>query len=400
MTCLSRALLRQVTDRLDEQSVAAIFDALRLIFEPYEARRKARSKPQQEKFKATGRELTEEIVLLAMQGRGWLRISLANGYLKRRDGPGICFRAIVKAMEAASLIEVRLGYLDRKTGVRRRTMIRAMPYLRALMAEHGFTPSHSELPTVTTVLNGKKADLTPSLMEADAVIRRFNAVAAQGRLTMPQSASPPDVYLVRKLKGGVNCGGRLFGGWWQYAPKADRPAFLIDGEPVAELDFKAMQPRILFALEGKQMDFDPYVVPGANVDREAGKLAYHLLVNGKPKKKSNRKCPLNYQGEFTDWFLSKESFHSFMERLQDRLSPIAHHFGPDAWKLLQFEESELAIAIIATCLAEGIMVYPIHDSFIVKDSDKETVDQIMKDEFHKRYGVSCEGGISGICTFM
>ncbi|RYG95813.1 MAG: hypothetical protein EON58_13410 [Alphaproteobacteria bacterium] len=379
---------------IDVVASRSLVAVLRLIFEPFEDRKRARSKVQQAKFEETSYAIIIAIAYAAVAGRGSLRVELSNAHLKRRGGPGLCLRSILYALRAAGLIQMKLGYFDRRTGRRRRTKVRATPYFRAMMMSVGITPSHSECPTVTTLLNGKKAVLTETLRESDAVIRRFNALAAQGHLTLPQGVSPPDNFLVRKLKGGVECGGRLYGGWWQELPETDRARLLIDGEPVVELDFKAMQPRILFARQGIRLDFDPYLVSGSNVDRKAGKLVYHRLVNGKRSTTSKRKCPLNFQKEFKEWFADKDSFNGFVAELEFHLKPISHYFGPEAWMSLQFEESELAIAILATCLDEGIMVYLIHDSFVTKEADHVRVHQIMLDAFLNRYGITAEGGIS------
>ena len=45
-------------------------------------------------------------------------------------------------------------------------------------------------------------------------------------------------------------GGRLFGGWWQNLPKHERHRIRIDGEPVVDLDFASMFPRLAYLKVG------------------------------------------------------------------------------------------------------------------------------------------------------
>ena len=47
-------------------------------------------------------------------------------------------------------------------------------------------------------------------------------------------------------------------GNWQSMPPEQRKTILIDGYPVVELDFDAFHLTMLYAIEGKQLDYDPY----------------------------------------------------------------------------------------------------------------------------------------------
>ena len=71
---------------------------------------------------------------------------------------------------------------------------------------------------------------------------------------MPQTVDPGDRWLRRVFNNGhtdFRHGGRLAGGFWMDLPKAlRRRAISIGGEPVAELDYRAMMPRLLYASVG------------------------------------------------------------------------------------------------------------------------------------------------------
>ena len=78
-------------------------------------------------------------------------------------------------------------------------------------------------------------------------------------------------------------GGRLYGGHWEYAPKARRKLLTINGEPTAELDFKALHPRLLYGRLGLEMASDPYEleIGGQPVSRDLSKVTlnqYELML--------------------------------------------------------------------------------------------------------------------------
>lgn len=146
-----------------------------------------------------------------------------------------------------------------------------------------------------------------------------------------------------------------------------------------------MQPRILFGLKGLPLNFDPYLVPGFNVERETGKLAYNRLVNRNGR--SARLCPINFTSEFHSSFADRSEFRRFLTQMEERLAPVSECFGREPWRMLQREESELFLSILQVCLTERVSAYPVHDSLIVKASERQMVKRIMLDAFNDRYGV-------------
>ena len=86
----------------------------------------------------------------------------------------------------------------------------------------------------------------------------------------------------RIFNGGWKTGGRWYGPPWQNLPKRVRAQLLIDGEAVAELDFRTCHPRLLCALAGMDLPFhdagfDYYDLPG--FDRSHVKRAFNVLIN-------------------------------------------------------------------------------------------------------------------------
>lgn len=82
--------------------------------------------------------------------------------------------------------------------------------------------------------------------------------------------------------GSWDAGGRFYGGWWMTMPAESRKSITIDGEPVAELDFKALHPRMAYHLCGRPLPHgdDPYDLGDrwAGVDRAVIKVAFNQLL--------------------------------------------------------------------------------------------------------------------------
>ncbi|MGV3580087.1 hypothetical protein [Brevundimonas sp.] len=189
------------------------------------------------------------------------------------------------------------------------------------------------------------------------------------------------IYLTRRFAETFDRGGRLYDIFPQGMPKVIRQRLRIDGEPTVELDFSRIHPTIIYADKGLPFDIDPYDVPGYPNMIEAGKELFNRLLNGQKKPtfriKKDRK-----------WFSGKDAFNAYRDAMIVHLSPIADTFSRDYGARLQKRDGNLCIAIIAACMAQGIPIYPIHDSFIVPRSYEETLRQIMINEFHNMFGTS------------
>ncbi|MBK1695646.1 hypothetical protein [Rhodovibrio salinarum] len=76
-------------------------------------------------------------------------------------------------------------------------------------------------------------------------------------------------------------GGRAYalGASWQSMPGEDRREMRIDGEPVIEVDYKALHPTLLYAKAGLEPPADPYDIPGwTDEDRDLIPRSYRGLV--------------------------------------------------------------------------------------------------------------------------
>ena len=108
---------------------------------------------------------------------------------------------------------------------------------------------------------------------------------------------------VRSILATAGCGGSsttdtptsgMVGGCWRLVwmdlPKAvRRQAITIGGEPVVELDYRAMMPRLLYAQMGNptRPERDPYAIPGIQPKHRRGREEAvripHVRPIGTPK---------------------------------------------------------------------------------------------------------------------
>lgn len=213
------------------------------------------------------------------------------------------------------------------------------------------------------------------------------------------------ISLYRSFKGNWERGGRLYGGWWMNLPKTERSQITIDGEATTELDYGQLHPTLLFARQGLQLNFDPYSIKGheEKAVRAMGKRTFNRLINpwkGKASKPAglvhSSSCPSVVQPPVQPFKLralpidkaalpNGMSFQQFLDLFLPPLAPIAMYFGSDAGMTLQREDSDLAISILEWLDHAGVVALPVHDSFIVKQSDANYLRQAMTECFYDRH---------------
>jgi len=158
-------------------------------------------------------------------------------------------------------------------------------------------------------------------------------------------------------RGSFSYGGRFYGGWWQQVPKKIRPNMLIDGEPTIEHDYPQLHPNMLYAKVGARLDGDAYAVDGW--PRDLVKRAFNILVNAENHNSALRAIALAIGGKGA---YAKAA--SLIEAIKLRHPDISNGFHSDAGIRLQRRDADMAERIMCRLGSHGIVVLPIHDSFI------------------------------------
>lgn len=181
-------------------------------------------------------------------------------------------------------------------------------------------------------------------------------------------------------QGSFKSGGRLFGGFWQPMSKDERKSLRIEGEPVVEVDYGQIMPRIFYALLGVDPDMeDLYAIPGFEQHRDGIKKVV---------------CSMMFSPHRLERFpRGVRRFFPKSVKIEDVVSAIeaAHPAIRDAFcsgigHRCQFMESEIMMSVLDDLASERVTALPIHDAVLVPASAADTAQQVMLDVFKTKTG--------------
>ena len=179
------------------------------------------------------------------------------------------------------------------------------------------------------------------------------------------------------LRGSFDFYGRGHGPW-QNIPREYRPQVVLNGEPVAEPDFKQIHPTMLYHQAGLSPDGDAYDING--FDRSDVKLAVLVLLNAK-----------NYRSAFEaikaklDQPVSDSDVHKLIAAVKRRHAPIVKSFHSDCGIRLMRPESDIIFDVLDRCVKADIPALPIHDSVLTQDRHQSRVAEFMEASYASRF---------------
>jgi len=183
-------------------------------------------------------------------------------------------------------------------------------------------------------------------------------------------------------------GGRFYGGWWQQVTERYRPFITINHSLTIECDYSSLSAEMIYAQAGAaRPEGDLYEIDalGNYKIRKKSKLAFQIMLNTRSRwhavealKKSEALNDVEVlEEDLIDHLLRKHS------AIKDR---FFRQLGPQ----LQKHDSELAEEIMLRALRErGILLLPIHDSFIADHSLIEYLPDLMAEVFEEKMGKKC-----------
>ncbi|MBZ9671647.1 hypothetical protein [Mesorhizobium sp. ES1-3] len=182
-------------------------------------------------------------------------------------------------------------------------------------------------------------------------------------------------------EGRFDCGGRLFGGFWQPMSKADRHEnIFIDGESVVELDYDQMSARILYGLAGVSAPSgDLYSVPGLEGHREGVKKVLNamLFAHQRPTRFPRGTRPL---------FPARLTVAEVMDAIADYHGPLKDVFFCGMGHRAQFVESEIMVDVLLSLQQVDVTALPVHDAIWVPTSAKDIARKAMLTAFMDHTG--------------
>ena len=217
----------------------------------------------------------------------------------------------------------------------------------------------------------------------------------------------PDEDLPMPLCTGLRCihtrdmkhGGRLYTGTYygvQALPSEWRQHIRIDNEPVVELDYASLHINMLYARIGKPPQEDHYSVVLDNfpqflpdekpVIRTFLKILLQSILNAKSPSKAvssgNYDMNVLNRSERTPVrkILKKHGIKvkDLIEAFEQVHSGIAQFFYSEVGLELQYGDSRMALKVLNHFNRKGIVVLPVHDSFLIQAKYKDDLKAVME----------------------
>lgn len=187
--------------------------------------------------------------------------------------------------------------------------------------------------------------------------------------------------MVRIFNRTFQRGGRFYaqGGGWQSMSKEARKQITIGGEPVVEIDYKTLHPAILYAQTGAPLPEDSYDIDGW--PRDLVKVGLLILVNAKTMQEARFAIAHHDAMKSTSVPGSQEAFRAadaLMAEVKRVHRPIAWSFHSDKGAELMALDSQMAETVMHIMMMAGIMVLPVHDSFLVQKSKAGLLEEAMQ----------------------
>ncbi|RWN98691.1 hypothetical protein [Mesorhizobium sp.] len=169
-----------------------------------------------------------------------------------------------------------------------------------------------------------------------------------------------------------NLHGRLYGGFWESLPKRLRADLRINGEPIADLDFASMFPRLAYARVGAEPpEGDLYAIRGLEECRAGVKAGFAAMLSS-----SNEmtRLPSGVKGALPVGWTGRRLAEAIGEK-HPALVPL---FGKDIAMDLMFTESCILVAVLLRLARMGIAALPMHDGVMVAASKSAVVKSAME----------------------
>lgn len=327
------------------------------------------------------------ILALVTAGDNWLSYSRRTAHytkIRRYRSPLYTYAAVVGAVDRLSA--QGLIFHDRAPPGRLgwQSAMKATPELIGLTNNllAGLPPLTPVRPRELIILrdaNGLEVDYRDN--RATDRMRRLTAAINEMILSCPLS-EPHLLAPVRRIfNENFKRGGRFYamGNSWQNMKKELRRTLTISGEPVVEIDYATLHPALLYAEAGAPLPEDAYDIEPW--PRKLVKRGFNIMINARNEISARRAiAELEEMAELAQPG-TQEPFRRAQElitAIRRKHQPIEHAFFSDAGAALMNIDASLAQRVMEICASCGIVVLPIHDSFLVRRDEADLLEEAMQ----------------------
>lgn len=339
----------------------------------------------------------------------WIAYSKRPGHYKyifQYNRHNVSYRPVIKITEYLRVNDYtsyKVGFRDATTRLSR---MKATQKLVDLFKRYKFSRDVLGEPRVKDVIRLKDEFKKELKYDDNAynqagskrkLVQKYNALLESTYIDLDVEGYVPEkcVYIDQSRKhvyrvfsnGSFTQGGRFYGAWWIGIPEDLRSRIIINNMEVMEYDFKGMHLKMLYSKEGIPYELgDPYRVPGYEQTkkiRNIFKTLTLILLNAKPGvdieiafEKDYNKKPYKYPplNELPDINKASEDMKTYHHK-------IKKHFFSGIGIKLQYEDSQIAEAVISTLTDMKIPVLSVHDSFVFPRRHENIVSTIMREAF-------------------
>lgn len=181
-------------------------------------------------------------------------------------------------------------------------------------------------------------------------------------------------FLIRRPNDphAFNLHGRLYGAFWLTLPQHRRDGLRINGEPIADLDFASMFPRLAYAVAGSEPpEGDLYAIPGLEGHRAGVKAGLSALLSTPSEMK---RLPSNVKRQLPEGWTAAR----FTQAVAIKHPVLVQLFGQDLAMDLMFTESQILVTALLRLMMEGVAALPMHDGMMVATSNSGAAIRAMR----------------------
>jgi len=330
---------------------------------------------------------------------------------------------VINLLYDAGLIEMKLGYHDRRKGGQgRRTRIWPTPQLITLF-ERGQLDAYKvgraadEEVIILKNEDGEKIEYedTSETHRTREVVRDYNDLLSRHFIDIRRLDQPwielsdgsklmlgPSRQRVHRVfnRSTFDNGGRFFGPWWQQCPKEWRKEIFINDAPTIEQDYSSLHIALLYARKGinyytahqgdaYQLDTPSFLSTPEQTRRYAKGLLL-MAVNAKDDKAAYAafRSDRNEDKDRVGGRLTNDQLAILLEGLRQKHPTIAGDLGSDAGIELMNEDSRITEHVIRRFTEKGLPVLTVHDSYIVHWQAHELLEQVLNEAFSMVTGMT------------
>lgn len=195
-------------------------------------------------------------------------------------------------------------------------------------------------------------------------------------------------------RASLTKGGRFYGGWWQSLPSIYRGHILINGYKTVEVDYSGMSLRIWLGLNDHKLGIEDDVYnlgfSDWQGDSDPRRKPIKTFLNAKLNDEEG-----NFRLSKKDQRLAGVSHEDLTAMLFEKYTALEADIHAGIGLDTQFYDSQLAMSVMRKMLAEGILVLPIHDSFIIRAGFQQYLEKTMVIAFEESFSASIGTSVEG-----